>query len=116
MARKRESAPGPRIRKAAETVVSDKQAKPSKTSRLTRLGPVFKPVAPFFGAIGRVLKLIVPRYFINSWKEVRLVTWPSRRETWRLTLAVFVFALIFGALVAGVDRSLDFIFKKLVLR
>jgi preprotein translocase subunit SecE len=31
-------------------------------------------------------------------------------------LAVFVFAIIFGALVAGVDKALDEIFKKLVLK
>lgn len=66
--------------------------------------------------IGRALGWLVPRYFVNSWREVRQVIWPSRRETWRLTLAVFIFALVFGALVAGVDKGLDVAFKKLVLK
>src|SRR5690242_705926 len=62
------------------------------TSKLAFLSPVFRP-----------LRWLVPSYFVNSWYEVRQVAWPSRRETWRLTLAVFIFATIFGALVAGVD-------------
>jgi preprotein translocase SecE subunit len=66
--------------------------------------------------LARILGFLVPRYFINSWREVRQVTWPGRRETWRLTSAVFIFAIIFGALVAGVDKVLDIIFKHLVLK
>jgi preprotein translocase SecE subunit len=66
--------------------------------------------------IKKALKWLVPRYFVNSWREVKQVTWPSRRETWRLTGAVFVFALVFGALVAAVDKGLDEIFKKVILK
>jgi preprotein translocase subunit SecE len=67
-------------------------------------------------ALKKVLGWLVPRYFVNSWREVRQVTWPTRRETWRLTAAVFVFAIIFGALVAVVDKGLDEIFKKVILK
>ena len=70
----------------------------------------------FFRIVKRVLGWLVPRYFINSWREVRQVTWPGRKETWRLTGAVFIFALIFGAAVYGVDRVLDEVFKKFILR
>jgi preprotein translocase subunit SecE len=66
--------------------------------------------------VAKVLRWLLPRYFINSWREVRQVTWPNRRETWRLTGAVFIFALVFGALVAIVDKGIDEIFKKLVLK
>lgn len=66
--------------------------------------------------IRKVLGRLFPKYFVNSWKEVRQVTWPNRKETWRLTMAVFIFAIIFGALVAGVDKVLDDVFKKLVLK
>lgn len=60
-------------------------------------------------------KILWPPYFRNSWKELRQVTWPSRSETWKLTLAVIIFAVIFGALVALVDYGLDKVFKKLIL-
>ena len=66
--------------------------------------------------IGKVLRWLAPRYLLNAWRELRQVVWPNRRETWRLTLAVFIFAVVFGALVAGVDKGLDEIFKKVVLK
>lgn len=66
--------------------------------------------------IARPLRLLVPRYFINSWQELKQVTWPGRRETWRLTAAVFIFAIVFGVLIYGVDAALDKIFRETVLR
>lgn len=99
-----------RVRGLASKVVS-----PVKKLRLSQRKPVklaAKPLRP----IKKGLSWIVPRYFINAWREVRQVVWPSRRETWRLTLAVFIFALVFGAMVAGVDKGLDELFKKLVLK
>jgi preprotein translocase SecE subunit len=86
-----------------------------RKTRITR-NPLVKLIARVGRAIKKVLRWITPNYFINSWREVRQVTWPSRRETWRLTVAVFIFAVIFGALVAGVDKVLDVIFKKIVLK
>jgi preprotein translocase SecE subunit len=47
---------------------------------------------------------------------MKLVTWPGRNETKRLTTAVFIFAVIFGAVAAIVDKGLDEIFKKTVLK
>lgn len=79
-------------------------------NRSTRLfSKMFRPVR-------KVLGWLVPRYFINAWRELRLVTWPSRKETWRLTLAVFIFSVVFGALAFAVDKALDDIFKQLVLK
>jgi preprotein translocase SecE subunit len=73
---------------------------------LRRIGRVFK----------RIFGWLVPRYFLYSWRELKLVRWPGRGETWRLTGAVFVFAIVFGILVAGVDKGLDMLFKKFVLK
>jgi preprotein translocase SecE subunit len=82
---------------------------------LTR-NPVTKIIARIGRLLLKILRWIVPNYFINSWREVRLVTWPSRSETWRLTSAVFVFAVVFGALVSGVDKILDLLFKNVILK
>ena len=123
----------PRIRKTAPTVrerVERTRAEAEKPQRPSRIKPVAATLArPLkkvpspklpnnrFGRIlGRILSFITPRYFINSWREVRLVAWPKRGETWRLTGAVFLFAAIFGGLVAGVDKVLDILFKNLVLK
>ncbi len=58
---------------------------------------------------------IVPRFFVEAWQELRQVTWPSRKETIKLTLAVLVFALIFGGLIAIVDYGLDKLFRNVIL-
>ena len=58
----------------------------------------------------------IPRYFRESFKELKLVTWPNRKETTQLTLAVFTFAIIFGILVAVVDYGLDILFRNIILK
>lgn len=63
----------------------------------------------------RFLRFIMPPYFRNSWRELKQVTWPSRKETWQLTLAVFLFATIFGLVVAVTDFGLDKVFKRILL-
>lgn len=67
--------------------------------------------------VGRVLgRILWPRYFRNSWQEIKQVTWPSRSETWKLTIAVLIFALIFGLATAGTDWVLDKVIRRLVFR
>jgi preprotein translocase SecE subunit len=78
--------------------------------------PATRLLAKIGRGIKKVLSWLVPRYFVNSWREVRQVSWPNRRETWRLTAAVFIFAIVFGSLVALVDKGLDEIFKKVILK
>jgi preprotein translocase SecE subunit len=94
-----------------------KKAVSKVTSRIhlpdNRFGRILRRVGRF---LKRILSWLVPHYFINSWRELRLVKWPGRGETWRLTGAVFVFAIVFGVLVAGVDKGLDLLFKKFVLK
>ena len=67
----------------------------------------------FFRIISRIF---LPLYIRNSWRELRMVTWPSRRQSWKLTYAVIVFSVIFGALVFIVDFGLDKLFKELIIK
>ena len=66
-----------------------------------------------FRAIGRVLW---PYYFRNSWKELRQVTWTKWKQSRQLTLAVLLFSIVFGVLIAGVDFGLDKVFKEVLLK
>jgi preprotein translocase subunit SecE len=130
-----EPKPKKRRLRPAETVRerTEKAAKPAKPRRISRTtGKVAKPLkaASNFGRreyylplpenkAGRFLnkrRHIMPSYFRNSWRELRLVTWPSRRETWKLALAVFMFAIIFGVIIAITDYGLDKIFRKVLLK
>lgn len=56
-----------------------------------------------------------PGYFRSAFKELRQVTWPSRRESWKLVVSVFLFSIIFGSLIAVVDFGLDKLFKQAFL-
>ena len=127
----------PRIRKAAPTVRekiesgSKEEPKPkAKTKVKGGILAIFKPFGMVWRVFARILRPLspvgrlfkkafrwmVPRYIINSWRELKLVTWPNRMETWKLTSAVFIFALVFGILVTVVDMGLDQIFKRLILK
>lgn len=63
--------------------------------------------------IGRILGF---RYIASSFREVKLVTWPSFGQSMRLTKAVIVFSFIFGSLIAGVDYGLGKVFKQIILK
>ena len=124
-----------RVLKAAEPVSFREQsekaqarsAQPRKLSKPARIiakpfqilgrgiAKIFRPLGrfKFFRAIGYVL---YPPYFRNAVKELRMVTWPDRRKTWRLTYAVIVFSAVFGVLVAGVDFGLDKLFREFILK
>lgn len=125
----------PRIRKTAPTVreraeAARVDADTGKTNRLRHtLSVAAKPIRKIripdnrasrpVKKVGRggkkIIGFLVPKYFIHSWQELRQVNWPSRRETWRLTLAVFVFAVALGLVVAGVDKVLEMLFRKFIL-
>ncbi len=121
------------IRERNEKVASKLEAKANKPPKRSRFKKFFAAIAkpfrlpariisaPFrtrpMRIIGRVLgRIFWPKYFRNSWNEVRQVTWPDRRTTWKLTFAVIIFAVIFGLAAAGTDWVLDKIIKRIVFR
>ncbi len=64
-----------------------------------------------------VISLILwPRYFRNSWRELRQVTWTNGKQSRQLTTAVVLFATIFGVLIALLDFGLDKVFKQVLLK
>jgi preprotein translocase SecE subunit len=71
-----------------------------------------KLVRGFFG----ITRHLVPRFFREAWAELRQVKWPNRRETFRLTSAVVIFAIVFGTVVALTDYGLDKFFRQLLLK
>lgn len=113
-----------RAQKATEGGDQPKRAQRIKSAGGQATGPVRRqfgrlynskpmtPVRKVFGVLGKVL---VPKYFRQSWQELKLVTWPDWKTSRRLTFAVLVFAVVFGAAIAGVDWALDKAFKALLL-
>lgn len=117
-----------RLREAPETVrerASKAQEAGSKPKRSRKTRKIFAPLRPIgralqkFGRLKPVRiigRILMPSYFRNSWRELRMVAWPSRKESRRLTTAVMLFAIVFGILIAVVDFGLDKVFKKVILK
>lgn len=86
---------------------------------LRQIARPFKWLGRFLGRYKafRIIGLIfLPRYVRSSWKELRLVTWPDRPTSWKLTYAVIVFSIIFGVIVFAVDFVLDKLFKEIIVK
>lgn len=68
---------------------------------------------------GRLLKKRVrffPKFVSASFAEVKQVTWPNRKETVKLTLAVFIFAVVFASIVGLLDFGLSKAFEKFIVK
>lgn len=118
-----------RATKAVEE--GDKPGKKSKLKKAFRpigklIRAIFRPIGRLFAPIGRIKivrkvgkflsKYLLIDYFRSSWKELKLVKWPNWQQSRKLTLAVIIFAVIFGALVAVLDYGLDKLFRNILLK
>ena len=55
-------------------------------------------------------------YIYHSAQELRSVSWPSLKESTKLTSAVLLFSIVFGLFIAVVDFGLDKLFKQVLLK
>ncbi len=125
--------PKKRLVKSPETFreravkASESNDRPKRTVKLKQTSD--RVTAPVLGPVGRGLGkvfnrkpfrviglILLPRYFRNSWRELRQVQWPKRREARDLTFAVLAFAVVFGGVVAFVDYGLDKLFRNILLK
>ncbi len=49
-------------------------------------------------------------YFKNAWIELRQVRWPSRKATWKMVAAIFVYTGIFIAIIMLLDALFTWLF------
>jgi len=98
-----------RIRKVTSRATSPLRKVSGKVARIK----IWKP----FKFAGRIIaRVLVPPYIRNSFHELRLVSWPNRKQTFQLTFAVLLFATAAGLLIAVFDFGLDKLFKQVILR
>jgi preprotein translocase SecE subunit len=117
--------------KKAETIreMAEKNSKAGEQKEPGVIRLTLRYIGAPFRAIGRGIAkvghkqpfkflghMLWPAYFRNSWRELKQVTWPNRRESRQLTTAVIIFATIFGVLIAIVDYGLDKLFKQVLLK
>ncbi len=97
-----------RLKQGAGKLAQPVRSTANKATSSKQLGPVRK-------VMHLVGKVLLPTYVRNSWQELKLVTWPTWTQSRKLTVAVMIFAIIFGALIATVDYGLDKLFKQIFL-
>ena len=51
----------------------------------------------------------------ESWQETRRVVWPTKKETWSVTLYVFLFVVVMAIFLWLADSGLQFVLYDLVL-
>jgi preprotein translocase subunit SecE len=66
-------------------------------------------VAPRRGGFGRSMDGLrdVPKFLAEVRQEMRKVTWPDRTQLRQATIAILVFVLIIGAVIALMDLALQ---------
>lgn len=51
----------------------------------------------------------------DSWREVKKVVWPARKEAIQMTAYVFVFVLVMALFLWLTDKTLEWVFYDLIL-
>lgn len=118
-----------KIAKASEDKSKPKKVRSKVAWPINLLKKIFRPLSsgyqklksikqlkPLFIVLAFIGQIIFPKYLRNSFQEIKKVTWPSFEQGRKLTWAVLVFALVFGASVAIVDWGLGKVFKRLLLK
>jgi preprotein translocase SecE subunit len=103
----------PRIRKIAS---SANKTRGKVGAVLTK---EFTPIKTGESKVGKYLgkkKRVTPMYFVESFKELRKVSWPSRKTVAKLTIAVFLFSFFMATMVKALDYGFDKLFKNVILK
>lgn len=88
------------------------------TAKAIVLVPI-RVITPILRVVFRPLRPITRptiKYLRGVRAEFRKVTWPKRREAWRLTLAVMIFSVVFAAFVTIVDYGISTVFEKVIIK
>ena len=52
-------------------------------------------------------------YIRDSFRELRQVRWPNRKETWKLVLSVIVYVVLIAGFIMLLDMLFNFIFSQI---
>jgi preprotein translocase subunit SecE len=74
-------------------------------------GLIAAVVVAYFSATGKTFVAFAK----DSYREVRKVVWPSRKEAGQTTLVVFGFVLVMALCIWGSDKTIEWIVFSLIL-
>lgn len=79
--------------------------KAKKVSKAKSNGMFSKLVRPF---------VLLGGYFKGAWYELNQVTWPNRKATWSLTLALLVFTTFFVIMILLLDALFKYLLEMIL--
>ncbi len=79
--------------------IKEKNTKQDNNKKSNNILKFFNPIIRF------------NRYLVASWRELKNVRWPSRKETWQKVLSIIIYGLFFIVLVLFLDNIFDYLFK-----
>ena len=89
---------------------------------LSKQGQVAQWGALIAGLIAAVVVFLtseVGKQFVafgrDSWREVKKVVWPTRKETMQMTAYVFAFVVVMALFLWMTDKALEWVFYDLIL-
>lgn len=77
--------------------------------------PIKLPDNKFGDFLSKKRKLPLATYFQESFRELKKVNWPTRKESLKLTLAVVVFTAIFTLFTALADLGISAVVERILL-
>ena len=77
--------------------------------------PIRLPESKIGKTLGKQRRLPLAKYFSESYAEMKKVTWPSRKETLKLTFAVIVFTTIFTLFMTIADLGIGNVVERVLL-
>ena len=90
--------------------------------RLSKQGQVAQWGALIAGLIAAVVVFLtseVGKQFVafgrDSWREVKKVVWPTRKEAIQMTAYVFAFVVVMALFLWMTDKALEWVFYDLIL-
>jgi preprotein translocase SecE subunit len=83
-----------------------KQPKAAPRKPKGKLAKFFRAIFKPFVALGRYVKL--------SWRELRQVRWPNRRQTWKMAISVVIYTAVFAAFIMLFDLLFTLLFNNVL--
>ena len=88
----------------------------SKQGQVAQWGAL---IAGLMAAVVVFLTSEVGKQFVafgrDSWREVKKVVWPTRKETIQMTAYVFAFVVVMALFLWMTDKALEWVFYDLIL-
>jgi preprotein translocase subunit SecE len=89
---------------------------------LGKQGPVAQWAVLIAGLVAAVIVFVsseLGKQFVafgrDSWREVKKVVWPARKEAVQMTAYVFVFVVVMALFLWLTDKTLEWVFYDLIL-